>query len=133
MSYPHLEYQGCPLIPLYYLLICSSSESCYSFCLVFFPACWHILLTFFQKLLQYFSLRDRLFLYGSCLAVRRRQLVGGMCSMLPYDTFFKSGNDKSTEWSTIPACPSLMCFFNRGDTEGTNSLKILCPMFVCFM
>ena len=26
------------------------------------------------------------FLYGSCLAVRRRQLVGGMCSMLPYDS-----------------------------------------------
>ena len=24
----------------------------------------------------------------------------------------------------------LMCFFNRGDTEGTNSSKILCPMFV---
>ena len=23
-----------------------------------------------------------------------------------------------------------MCFFNRGDTEGTNSSKILCPMFV---
>ena len=30
----------------------------------------------------------------------------------------------------IPACPSLMCFFNRGDTERTNSLKILCSMFV---
>ena len=30
----------------------------------------------------------------------------------------------------IPACPSLMYFFNRGDTEGTNSLKVLCPMFV---
>ena len=44
--------------------------------------------------------------------------------------FLKSGIDKSTEWSTIPACPSLMCFFNRGDTEGTNSWKILCPMFV---
>ena len=44
--------------------------------------------------------------------------------------FFKSGIDKSTEWSTIPACPSFMCFFNRGDTEGTNSSKILCPMFV---
>ena len=29
-----------------------------------------------------------------------------------------------------PACPSLMCFFNRGDTEGTNSSKILCPTFV---
>ena len=44
--------------------------------------------------------------------------------------FKKSGIDKSTEWSTIPACPSLMCFFNRGDTKGTNSSKILCPMFV---
>ena len=45
-------------------------------------------------------------------------------------TFFKSGIDTSTEWSTIPVCPSLMCFFNRGDTEGTNSSKILCLMFV---
>ena len=45
-------------------------------------------------------------------------------------TFLKSGINKSTEWSTIPACLSLMCFFNRGDTEGTNSSKILCPMFV---
>ena len=41
-----------------------------------------------------------------------------------------SGIDKSTEWSTIPACPSLMCVFNRGDTEGTNSSKMLGPMFV---
>ena len=36
----------------------------------------------------------------------------------------------------IPACPSRMCvvffilFFNRGDTEGTNSSNILCSMFV---
>ena len=45
-------------------------------------------------------------------------------------TFLKSGIDNSTEWSTIPACPSLMCFFNRGDTEGTNSSKNLCLMFV---
>ena len=44
--------------------------------------------------------------------------------------FLKSGIDKSMEWSMIPMCPSLMCFFNRGDTEGTNSLKILCLMFV---
>ena len=36
----------------------------------------------------------------------------------------------STEWSTIPACPSLMCFFNRGNTEEANSSKILCLMFV---
>ena len=25
---------------------------------------------------------------------------------------------------------ALCAFFNRGDTEGTNSTKILCPMFV---
>ena len=46
--------------------------------------------------------------------------------------FFKSGIDKSTEWSTIPACPSLTYFFKRGDTEEINSSKILCSMFVCF-
>ena len=43
---------------------------------------------------------------------------------------------KSTEWFTISACPSLMCFFfvfcfNRGNTEGANSSKLLCLMFVC--
>ena len=43
---------------------------------------------------------------------------------------FKPGIHKSTEWSTIPACPSLVCFFDRGDTGGTVSLNILCPMFV---
>ena len=42
--------------------------------------------------------------------------------------FLKSGIDKSMEWSTIPVCSSLMCFFNRGDTEGTNSSKMLYPM-----
>ena len=51
---------------------------------------------------------------------------------IPFSYFLKKKYvvDKSTEWSTIPACPSLMCFFNRGDTEGTNSSKILCSMFV---
>ena len=45
--------------------------------------------------------------------------------------FFKDGIYKSTDWSTIPPCPtSLTCFFNRGDTEVTNSSKILCLMFV---
>ena len=47
-----------------------------------------------------------------------------------YSLVFKSGIDKSMEWSMIPACPGLVCFFNRGDTEGTGSSKILCPMFV---
>ena len=27
-------------------------------------------------------------------------------------------------------CLCLMCFFNRGGSEGTNSSKILCSMFV---
>ena len=30
----------------------------------------------------------------------------------------------------MPECPGLVCFFGRGDTEGTNSSKILCLMFV---
>ena len=51
------------------------------------------------------------------------------CPFLFFIPFLKSGIDKSTEWSTIPACPSLMWFFNRGDTEGTISSKILCSMF----
>ena len=86
MSSPCLESQGCHLIPLYHLLSCSSAESCYSFCFIFFSACWPILLKFFQSILQYFSLRDRpFFWYGSCLAARRK-LVSDMCSMLPYDT-----------------------------------------------
>ena len=51
------------------------------------------------------------------------------CPFLFY-TFLKSGIDESTEWPTMSACPSLMCFFNRGDMEGTNSSKILCSMFV---
>ena len=50
-----------------------------------FSACWPFHLNFFQKILQHFSLRDRLFLYCSYLAVRS-VLIGDMCSMLPYDT-----------------------------------------------
>ena len=50
------------------------------------------------------------------------------------DTFLISGIDKSMEWFTIPTCPSLKCFFNNGNAEGTISSEIyvwsLC-MFVC--
>ena len=61
-----------------------------------------------------------------CIYIKKNVLL---LSILYFNFFVKSGIDKSTEWSTIPACPSLMCFFNRGDTEGTNSSKILCWMF----
>ena len=49
--------------------------------------------------------------------------------------FEKSGINKSTEGSTIPACPSLLCFLNKGNTLGTNPSKILCLVFVyvCFV
>ena len=43
----------------------------------------------------------------------------------------KSGIDKSTERSTIPACPGLMCFFLTGVTpRGLVLQKIVCSMFV---
>ena len=42
---------------------------------------------------------------------------------IPFLYFFKN-------LVLIPACPSLMRFFNMGDTEGTNSSKILCSTFV---
>ena len=47
-------------------------------------------------------------------------------------TFLKSGIDKSTEWSTIPACLSLMCFFNkyRRDKFFEN---FVFDVFVCFV
>ena len=51
------------------------------------------------------------------------------CPFLFY-TFLKSGIDKSMDWSTVPTCPSLRCFFNRGGTDGTNSSNILCSMFM---
>ena len=97
-----------------------------------------------------FFIKRQAFLHCSCLVARRSKLVSGMCNMLPYGTgiccyafiyyckfliasvhhllknaFFKSGIDKLMEWSMIPACPSLLCFFNRGNMEGTNSLKSL--------
>ena len=46
-------------------------------------------------------------------------------------TFSKSGIDRSTEWSTIPACTSLMCFYNKGNTKGINSSKTVFGIWVC--
>ena len=43
------------------------------------------------------------------------------------------GIPQSVEWSPKPACPSLIAVLTGGDTEGTNSSKILCLMFVCFV
>ena len=45
--------------------------------------------------------------------------------------FFNLVSMNSTEWSTIPACPSFMCSFDRGSTEGTNFSKICVDVCVC--
>ena len=45
----------------------------------------------------------------------------------------------TTKWPMIPACPSLVCFFNKDKTEGTNSSKnfvfdvcvFFCLVWVC--
>ena len=71
-----------------------------------------------------------------------------MCSLLPYGTgighyafvhlififFFHLIFINWVEWLTIPACPSHICCFNRGDIEGTNSSKmcVCLHMFVLF-
>ena len=56
---------------------------------------------------------------------KKNSLIASVHSFFFYP-FLKSVIDKSTEWSMLPACPSLVCFFNRCNIEGTNSFKILC-------
>ena len=48
--------------------------------------------------------------------------------------FFNLVLINKTEWSTLPACSSLRCSFNRGNIEGTNSsnLCLMC-VYVCFV
>ena len=59
--------------------------SCYPFCFIFF--CLLALSSeLFLENSSIFFVKREAFLYGSCLAVRRSELVGGMYSMLPYDT-----------------------------------------------
>ena len=73
-------------------------------------------------------------------------MVGGMFSMLPYDTgiccytFILKKIIIFLLLLSIPFFKILFlnlvlinrrkCFFNRGNAEGTNSSNILCPMFV---
>ena len=64
----------------------------------------------------------------------KKKFIAFVHSFFNFFFFFPFGIDKSTEWSTIPVCPSLMRFFlNRDDTKGTNSSKILCWVFVYFL
>ena len=50
--------------------------------------------------------------------------------------FLKSGVEKLTEWSMVPACLSLMCFFNRGNFQREyffkNFVSRLCTFcYIC--
>ena len=58
------------------------------FCLVLLPFLSYRFLPakLFPENSSIFFVKRWAFLYGSSLAVRRSELVGGMCSMLPYDT-----------------------------------------------
>ena len=108
---------------------------------------------FFPKSSQTIFVKGEAFLYGSCWVVGRwyGQLAAIwhwylpliimhkfilifnffiLCLSIPFFIFFFNlVSINLMEWSVIPACPSLMCSFNRGIIEGTNSLKI-CLMFV---
>ena len=57
-------------------------------------------------------------MYDSCLAAKRSKLVGDMCGMLLYALVFAVMH--------YIVCPSLICFLNRGNTEGTNSSQKNC-------
>ena len=71
-------------------------------------------------------------IYCSRYTLEMENFLSTLCSCQFLFLYFlkKSGIVKLTEWSMIPACPSLICFFNRGDIKGTNSSQILCSMFV---
>ena len=86
---PCLEYQGCHLIPLSYLLSCLYAYVSYSLCLVFFS----------RKFSNTFLFSVNVVVVcvgwgggvgggvGSCLAlVEQLGGDGGMCSLLPYGT-----------------------------------------------
>ena len=53
-----------------------------------------------------------------------------LCSCIPFFIlFFNLVLINQMEWTIISACPSLMHSLNRGNIEGTDSLKI----YVCFI
>ena len=91
----------------------------------------------------YTNVKHKLFeeLVPSVLPLLKKHIRLGHAGMVDHlvdlsiSFFFKCGIDKSAERSTITLSPSLMCFLNRGNTEGTNFLKILCLklVYVCFI
>ena len=135
------------------LLLFSAQSSC-SFCLVIF-----LLMVyspdFFPENSQIFFLKGQFFVW---LLLSSQEMIVGrwyvqlaaiwhwylplciyitfsnfICLSIPFFIFFFNlVSINQTEWSTIPACPSLMCSFSMGDIEGTNSQKnCVCMFYVC--
>ena len=83
--------------------LCLESQGCHWIPFVTLSTGFSILLTlFFQKLV----LRDRLFLYGSCLEARRSKLVSGMCIM------FCSGLEARR--NKLVSCMCIMFLYGAG-------------------
>ena len=95
-------------------------------CLVIVLLWWQFM--FFFVTIEYVIVCFVITIFWSLLLLEWKRL-SLIC--LQYDTvLFAIALLLVTEWFMIPVCPSLVCFFNRGNIEGTNSLKILCLMFV---
>ena len=67
-----------------------------------------------------------------------KKFIASVHSFFVLFFFFKSGIDESTEWSTIPACPSLVCFLTGVVLKGlilrkfcVRCLCVFCFMWVC--
>ena len=71
---------------------------------------------------------------GSChyAFIKLLSFVKTLYCFCPFLYYFNLVLINQMEWSAILACPNLMCSFNRGDIEGTNSLKV-CVCMICFM
>ena len=138
MSPPCLQAQGCHLIPLCYLFTCSSAQSCYSFCHIFFCLLVHSSELFKKNSATFFDKRQffcvcvapvqqlgEVSLSVVCAACSHMALVFAVMYLNSNLSFFfiasihsfKKKNlkkkyviDKSTKWST-PACPSLIIIF----------------------
>ena len=118
-------------------LVFSAQSSC-SFCLVIFLLMVHSP-DFFPENSQIFFVKGQAFLYGSCwqLGDDSWQVVCAACCHMAlvfaimhlynilnfyivsvhsfFIFFFNPVLINQTEWLMIPACPSLMCSFNRGN------------------
>ena len=146
---PCLESQGCQLIPLSYLLSCFSDQSSCAFCLVIFLLMVCSPDFFSRELSNVFHLELGFYFILWLLLSSQEIKVGRwyvqhaavwhwfvpLCiCIFVFSSFVQplKNNLKKifnlvlinqTDWLMIPACPSLMCIFTRGNTEGINSLK----------